>query len=403
MNILFLSTDIPYPPYSGHYQRTYNILKLLSRENNLHFLGFSQDQNGFEKALHLKRIAKSVNIFRVPRTGYNFLFLKNFIWSFLGHIPGHIHRYLSKEAICTIRKILNENKIDLVHVDILHLGQYIDYIKLFSDVPIVVNDHNVEYLRLYRLARIEKNVVLKLIFLWQSILLKQFERRVLLKADYCVAVSKQDMEILNNLCGGKKIFVVPNGVDTDYFRPFPITMDSNLLVWVGRIDAFHNSKAVSFFLKHVWPKLKKQRHDLKFLIIGKGSIRVLDKAIRQDDSIEYKGFVEDIRPFVQKASMFVAPLLSGGGTKLKVLNAMAQAKAVVGTPIAFEGIEAVNGTHGIIVDDLEIFADKILYFLEKPSETEEIGRNALMLIKSKYSWEVIGSYLNALYRSFAMK
>jgi glycosyltransferase involved in cell wall biosynthesis len=216
----------------------------------------------------------------------------------------------------------------------------------------------------------------------------------------CIVVSEEDKSHLCNLCALKKVSVVPNGVDTNYFKPLSQDKKPNHLIWVGGMARHWGADAVNYFLDKIWPFIKSEIPEVTIDFIGKKPTKKLREKAAGDQSINILGFVNDIRPFVQRAAIFVAPIRSGSGTKIKVLNAMAQAKTVVGTTIAAEGIDAINNKNIIIAENAMDFSRKIVYFLRNKEKSDKIGQKARLLIEEKYSWEVIARQVENVYKKY---
>jgi glycosyltransferase involved in cell wall biosynthesis len=159
----------------------------------------------------------------------------------------------------------------------------------------------------------------------------------------------------------------------------------------------YNSDAVDFFLEKVWPAIKYGAPEATIDFAGGGPTQKLRNKALEEDSIKVLGYVSDIRPIVQRASVFVAPIRIGSGTKIKLLNAMAQAKAVVATTIAAEGIDVSPGQNILIADEPEAFAEKVLYLLRNEEIARKMGEEARELIERKYSWDLIAENIHGIY------
>ena len=149
-------------------------------------------------------------------------------------------------------------------------------------------------------------------------------------------------------------------------------VEPNSLVWIGGFNNYPNYEAMRFFLAEVYPTVKRERENVRLYLVGAGAER-LEALVGGDSSIVITGFVDNPVPFMQRASVFIAPILSGSGTKLKVLEAMAAGKAIVSTSIGVEGIAGRDGNHYLVADRPELFARRILDLLEHPALGEQLG------------------------------
>jgi glycosyltransferase involved in cell wall biosynthesis len=398
MNILFISPENPYPPQGGHHLRSFNVLRLLAREHKIYFVGFAQGHEDFYHIPQIRPFCETVDIFAIPRTGYNPGFLAEVLRN-LGQIhPLVAHRYYRKEAQERIRRLLQLYPIDLVHIDMLACSLYRSEI---GDIPAFVTNHNVESLRLRRWCEVTGNPLLRSFLWYQYHKLHAFEKKMCARFDRCITVSRADRDYLQKMSGRGDFAVIPNGVDTRYFRPVDGEEQPGHLVWVGGMATPYNADAVDFFIEEIWPHIVRDYPDATIDFIGLSPTRVLRSKAAQDRRIRLTGFVDDIRPLVQQASIFVAPIRSGSGTKIKVLNAMAQGKAVVATSVAAEGIDALDGEHLCIADDPRLFADRVCELLNDQERRERLGKAARALIDERNSWDVIEREMSRLYGSSA--
>jgi glycosyltransferase involved in cell wall biosynthesis len=394
MNILFLSTENPYPPDGGHHLRTFNILKILASRHKIYFVGFAQDESEFKYIPEIKKFCEAVDIYRVSKTGYNQNFFKLACKNIFSKHPLIAERYFIREARERIEQIFAHHSIDLVHMDMLALGLYRGHLR---DTPVILTNHNVESLRLYRWAEIEKNPFTKSFLFYQYLKLKQFEKRICPGFNVCIVVSDYDKSYLKNLCGMDNFAVIPNGVDIHYFKAGSVEVSKNHMVWVGGMTGPYNSDAVDFFIEKIWPLIKYKVPEATIDFAGGRPTQILRNQAVEDKSVHVLGFVPDIRPIVEGASVFIAPIRIGSGTKIKVLNAMAQAKPVVATTIAAEGIDVTRGENILIADDPEEFAEKVLYLLRNEEIARKMGKRARELVEEKYNWDLIAENIHRIY------
>jgi glycosyltransferase involved in cell wall biosynthesis len=211
-----------------------------------------------------------------------------------------------------------------------------------------------------------------------------------------VAVSNADAETLRGICPGARTAVVPNGVDTEYFTPRGAG-DSPTLVFTGGMNMFANRDAVEWFLHEIWPSIRARVPGARFVAIGQRPSPRLLEAVAADPSIEAPGHVPDVRPWVARAAVYVVPMRVGGGTRLKVLDAMAQRKALVCTSLGAEGIEADDGQHFVRADSAREFSDRVVDLLQNPSRRLELAAAARARVEERYAWPVIGRRLADAY------
>ncbi|RLI62703.1 MAG: hypothetical protein DRO67_06900, partial [Candidatus Asgardarchaeum californiense] len=329
---------------------------------------------------------------------YSLLFLNLF-----SPLPFTVHKYFTFKMKKTIDWILNQYDISLVHFDMLPLVYYMFCSKTLKQLPTVLVNHNVEYLRILRWAKIETNPLKKWYLYFQSLKLRLFEKKVCEKVDKVVVVSQIDKFQLQKLSPKARFEVIPNGVDISYFKSKSILNFSNTLIWVGGMGEAHNRKSVEYFLKKIFPLIINEIPDIKVFFIGASPCSKLLNMAEKYPNIRILGYVDDIRPHVQKISIFIAPIISGSGTKIKVLNALAMGKPVVTTSIGAEGIDVTPGENIIIADTPEEFAEKVIELLKNPKKAKELGEKGRKLIEEKYSWDVISVKIYKTYDELLSK
>lgn len=406
MNILFISAFIPYPPHGGAHQRTYNLLKHTAKENDVYLIGFIKEKKDLENTRYLEKICKKVYAFYLPDDWSKVSFVKSLFLNLFSPLPYTAQKYYSTQARQTISELVRQVKFDVLHCDMLDLAGYIyDY---NPKATILVN-HNVESTLMLRYAEIEKNPFKRWYLYLQYKKLLHYERKMCPMFKCSVAVSELDKQQLQLISPQARFSVVPNGVDIDYFQPQKIQIEKNTLIFVGRTDYLPNVDGVKFFHQEILPLIKKEVKDARLTIIGRTRLNHAlnlfhgnDIGLQTAKDITHLGFVEDIRPYIGKAAVYVVPLRIGGGTRLKILDAMSMGKAIVSTSIGAEGIDVTHGKNILIADTPEDFSKQVIRVLNDSNLRESLGTEGRKLVEEKYSWDIIGKkmdeiYINVLY------
>jgi len=230
--------------------------------------------------------------------------------------------------------------------------------------------------------------------------LRWYEAEICRRADCVIAVSEADAAALRSLVLDLRPTVVPNGVDVSAYDPrIPPApgMGKNALVFTGKMDFRPNVDAVLWFAEEVLPRIRGQVPDARFWVVGQRPHPRL-AALRKDPAITLTGYVEDTRPYIAGATVYVAPLRIGGGTRLKLLEAMAMERAVVSTRLGAEGYEVRDGRELLLADDAEAFAAAVVSLLRDPARRTTIGRAARRFVEDHYDWSVLAPRVEALYR-----
>ena len=402
MNILFITPRLPLPADTGAKIRTYNLLKNTAKNNRVVLLSlvFEDNQEAIKKLKEL-----GVEVYSIKGNGainLKCLFAKR---------PLSIQKYHSSDLKNLLKEIISNNKFDLIHFDHLHMGQYIDAV---NGTPCVLDEHNVESIILKRCAQVEKNFIKKLLFNWQARKMAQFESRVVRKFSRCLVVSEKDKENLLKLAEGKvRVEVIPNGVDTDYFSltslrvceltslrvcEFASCEEEDALVFTGSMDWLPNNDAVIYFCNEILPLIWQKNQAVKFYIVGKNPSEEIKRIAKKDSRIIVTGDVSDVRPYIARAKVFVVPMRIGGGTRLKILEAMAMERAVISTSLGAEGINYTQDKNIIIQDPPGLFAESIIMLLENQEKRQELGREGRNLVKIQYDWSIIANKLQSIYQ-----
>ncbi|MES0327640.1 MAG: glycosyltransferase family 4 protein [Gammaproteobacteria bacterium] len=402
MNILWLSHLIPYPPKGGVLQRSYNLMKELSKYHKLYIVCFSQ------KALHptdekrqqaldgLSKICEIAGVFDIKsdqhQWGQHILALK----SLFTVDPYTVNWIKNPEVGLRIEKVVKENNIDLVHFDTVSLCTYLNNV---STCKKVLNHHNIESHMMLRRASQEDTYLKKLYYYQEGLKLRHYERKICRHFDLNITCSNADSARLLDDSPGLFVDDIPNGVDLDYFYPLGSKQKKSSLIFAGGMSWYPNVAAIEFFTKNVWPGLIKEQPDTQMTVVGRNPPSWLKDFADREDGFTVTGFVDDVRPYIDSAAVYVCPINDGGGTKLKVLDALAMGKALVAHPIACEGIEVTDGENVLFATTPMEYIDKIQLLFRDEQLRNQLGENGRKLIEEKYSFTSIGKKLSELYSS----
>ncbi|MBF0478094.1 MAG: glycosyltransferase [Candidatus Omnitrophica bacterium] len=389
MNILFLAPRLPYPIDTGGKIRTFHNLKQLVSRNAVDLLCFSFNADDLKYEKIFKDMG--INLHLVPAVSLSGISAACSI--FFSPQPFSVDKYKSKEMARMVENLMGQKKYDVIHIDHIHMGQYAKYIQ---SIPVFVDDHNVEYRILERCADVEGSALKGWLYRGQAQKMKKYEKKFLGMVNGGFAVSDDDAKLLRDLNpGSSRIDVIPNGVDTEFFTPENVP-EEQALVFTGSMDWMPNDDAMIYFCEAVFPLLKDQ--DLKIYIVGKGPSHKLQELVARDPRIIITGRVDDVRTYMNRAKVFVVPLRIGGGTRLKILEAMAMEKAVVSTSIGAEGINYTKDQDIMIADKPEIFADTIRALLLDNDKRKTLGKQGRELVCRQYDWSIMGAKLNQIYK-----
>ena len=394
--ILVLTPQFPYPPHQGTTMRNYNLIAGLAQRHQVHLLSFGQPDEG--QGTPLDRLCRSVHVVRPPQRSMGQR-LKDL---FLSRQPDMAQRLPSAEFQAKLSAILEREEPDVVEVEGIELAQYLFQVaasRVTGGGPLLVfDDHNAEYVLQQRAFETDVRQPRRWIAAaysfvqWQR--LRGYERRACLAADRVVAVSEPDAEALRRLVPGLEPVVVPNGVDMAFYSASvpPLAAGSGPsrhdLVFTAKMDFRPNVDAVLWFVREVLPLVRQRSPETRFWAVGKDPHPRL-APLQGEPGIVVTGWVEDVRPYIAGAGVYVIPLRIGGGTRLKVLEAMAMGQAIVSTALGCEGFPLVADQELVIADEPAEFAAAVLDLLSDAEYRERIGRAARRFAGSRYDWRNI--------------
>jgi glycosyltransferase involved in cell wall biosynthesis len=263
----------------------------------------------------------------------------------------------------------------------------------------VMGQHNVESILLERRAERETRHLQGLYLRYQARKLARYEAAVCRRADRVIAVSEVDAGELAQMTGRQDIATIPNGVDTSYFEDHSgASVKPASLIFVGGFTWFPNLDGIEFFCDEILPRIAEKIPDVSLTVIGQNPDNAKTRAIAANPRVKVAGRVDDIRPFVAEAAAFIVPLRIGGGTRLKILDALSMGKAIVSTSIGCEGLAVEDGKSILTGDSADAFADRVVKVLRDPELGRRLGAEGRQLVRSVYDWEVIGNRLRNIYK-----
>jgi len=396
--LLFLAHTFPHPPDGGVFIRTFNIRRTLSESFDVTTLCF--DRKGAlaplaerEADMEAMRRFGPVEVVPLPQDGNRTRAVADHVRSLLGRRVFTYYKHDSAAFERSLRRLLDEEDFDIVHVDSLDLSRFLP---LLNGLPVVCTHHNVESKLLRDRASTETGAR-RAYVLVQASLQEREERRFCPSVALNVAVSDSDRDAIHALAPDSRVETVPNGVDTDLLTP-DWSADQHGIVFVGGLGWFPNRNALDWFCEEILPVLRASGGAVPVQWVGRAGESEISR-YQQTCGVSLTGYVEDVRPFLRDAACYVIPMRVGGGTRLKLLDAWAMGKAVVSTSQGVEGTKARHGENVWIADSPEAFAAGVQRVLEDNDLRNRLGREGRKTVERLYSWEVIGRRQADLYRS----
>jgi len=314
--------------------------------------------------------------------------------------PYSMAKYCRPNVKRTLAALLRREKFDVLVCDFLFTAGAIPW-----DVPCpkVVFTHNVEEQIWRRHFEVTRNPVWKAVSWREYRCVGRAERKYLRMADEVLAVSQNDRDQFAEYVDGGKLTVIPTGVDVDYFHPGSDSEQPESLVFTGSMDWMPNEDAIHYFCGAIFPLVKRQVPKVQLYVVGRKPSDRLKSLGAADPSVHVTGAVEDIRPYVRKATVYVVPLRIGGGTRIKIFEAMAMGKAIVSTTIGAEGLPVEHGRNILLADQPESFAAEIIGLLSDCERRRQMGDDARRLVESNYGWATVAQRFDEVLERAAKK
>lgn len=390
--VLFMCARLPFPLDSGGKQRTFHLLTALSRGFDVTLLTFT---SGTEPARYPRELAELCSeIVTVHNPHIDQAAPRLLLDSLVHGMPFTTLKYTSPQMRAEVVRLTTETRFDLLHIDQLQMAQYVEAAR---GVPKILNAHNIES-QLWQRHVDNHGGPMRAMFSWQQRLVAAMEKRACEDVDSVIACSKEDCEWVRQHTSQQDVYLVANGVNAKQLAELdeqtPQPVEPNTLVFVGSMDWPPNNEGAMHFLREIWPGIKRRVAGARFWVVGRKPSAKLRAQAASDPNVVVTGAVDEVIPYVQRATLCVVPLYSGSGTRLKILEGFALGKCVVSTALGAEGIDAVDGQSICIAHDDAQLADLVVEMLGDPTRAAQIGAEGRQLANHRYEWSRIGdSYL----------
>jgi len=386
MKILWVKAGGLVPPDTGGKIRSYHILRELAREHSITFFSFygahpndshSQLEEVFERVVTIPLDLPEPKSFRE---------LCDYSLRLLTREPYNISKYCRPNVRHELRQLLNQESFDAIVCDFVIAAGAIPW---EVPTPKILFTHNVESVIWQRHYQVARNPLWRALSWREWRTMQAAERRYLQAAEHVLTVSEDDRRHFAEFVDAAKLSVIPTGADTEFFSPTGELETPNRLVFTGSMDWLPNEDGVIYFMKEILPLMRQEIPELSLTVVGRNPSLRLKELAASTASAYLTGWVEDIRPYLSQAAVCVVPLRIGGGTRLKIFEAMSMGKAIVSTTIGAEGLPVRPGEHLLIADEPAHFAKSTLALLHDPGRRRSMGLTARELVVKNYSWKMV--------------
>ena len=382
MKLLWVYSDFLHPTNRGGQIRTLETLKCLHRRHEVHYAGLWNPKfpegpaRATEYASYVYPVLQTVTEKTSPA------FLIQLAKGLVTDIPVAVFRHRNDEMRAMVDRLLREHSFDHVVCDFLSSAPH------FSDLSrAVLFQHNVEAMIWKRHVEHAGSSLRRNYFRRQARLMLEYERQVCRSVKNIIAVSDADAKKMRELYGVQHLAAVPTGVDLGYFQPTEAAQPVTDLVFVGSMDWMPNIDGAVWFVNEVLPLIKRKVPGCSLAIVGRTPGREVTELAEREPGIRITGTVADVRPWLWESKVSIVPLRIGGGTRLKIYEAMAARTPVVSTAVGAEGLDITPGENILIADEPEAFAEACVRLLNDGNERRRLADAAWQHVETKHSWE----------------
>lgn len=389
LRVLVVSPYFPFPPVSGARMRIYNLIRQLAERHDVTLVSYA----GADDDAGVREFSRTVSVHAVHQNDES-VFGRRLgqVRSLVSSKPFASWSLHSREMQAAIDDLCATIDFDLIHLEFCTMWGF----RFPDGIPVVVDEHNIEYELSRRLYKGERSVVRRAFNGLEYLRVRRLEERCWKGSQGCVVTSAREEPTVKATVPSIPTAVVPNGVDLDYFAPWTGETRPYTVVFNGILNYRPNLDAAIHLVDHVWPLVLERCPPARLVIVGRATEREA-QALRRP-TVDVVGSVPDIRPYIGSAEVVAVPIRMGGGTRLKVVEALSMAKPMVSTSLGCEGLAVRDGEHLLIADDAETFARRILELFEDAELRRRLSSASRTLAEERYSWHLAGDRLQELYQ-----
>jgi len=394
MRILFITDYVPYPPIAGDLIRNYSLIRRIARQHQVSVAGFLMRPDETDGVSHMQEFCHRVEAVNLQRRN-KLARLPGLIRYVLAGIPFDFEFLHSDVLADRIRHLASSEDFDIVQIEQTRMALYLEALPPGCKSKTILVFHNVASQQYDRISRIGRTPAERIRARLHSLMLRRWEPSYAERFDRCIAMSEADRRLLIMANPRLRVDIVPNGVDTELYQPLSFEETQPVVLVIGSMSYPPNADGALWFCNDILPHIRRIFSKVQVWIVGISPPPEVVKL--SGDGVHVTGSVEDVLPYYERTSLSVIPLRAGGGTRLKILEAMALGRPVVSTSIGCEGLDLVDGQHLLIADDPEQFAEKTVRLLTDRALYQRIAAEARQLVVATHDWDVIARQLLDVY------
>jgi len=395
LRVLVIDEDLPLPANSGKKIRTWALVRRLASRHQITFLSYGSDE-----ATIRTMQSENVDVQTVPPpniSGGVALYLSLF-QNLFSRFPYSVTKHYSEAFQRRVRQVLAAGAYDIVQCE---WTPYANFLRTGIRQPVILSTHNIEAKIWERRAANSSSPLAKVFFGIQHRKMESFERWAFPRFGNVAAVSETDAGVARQW-GARNLWVVNNGVDLNYFAPGSYGSEvAGSALFVGSLDWFPNQDGLNWFVKQVLPIIRRLDSGASVRVVGRNASPQFRRLLQDTPGVNFVGGVDDVRDELRRASIVVVPLRIGGGTRIKILEAMASGRAVISTSIGAEGLNVQNGVHLRTADEPARFAETAVALLHSPEDRRHLAAAGRKLVENEYSWDRSAQVLESAWLEIA--
>jgi polysaccharide biosynthesis protein PslH len=394
LNVVIVASELPYPPTAGNRIRTLNLALRLAPRHRITFIAHRNDYSAEASRFLHEHDIDTVLVDRVIPVKSGPRFYARLAVNLASPVPYSVASHSSQPLRQAVQSHARRHRSDVWQVEAIVL---VDALADLEHCPKVIIAHNVESLIWQRFYENETTLLKRWYIKQQWRKFERFERRAFATATRVVAVSEQDATLIRERFGGRNVDVVDNGIDREYFEAVQPDPDPGTILFLGSLDWRANLDAVELLLDRIFPAVRAVEPTARLRLVGRRPPPALARRIAEVPGVELHADVPEVRPFLAKSGIMVVPLRIGGGSRLKILEAMAAGLPVVSTRVGAEGLELVPGEDYIAADEPEALAEALVSWIRDPQPARDMAGRSRPFVLERYDWDALALRLERVW------
>lgn len=392
MRVLIVDEEIPWPLNTGKRLRTFNLIQRLQKKHHITYLCYGETGSSLPDCPNVELVSIPSPVLEQRGVRFYTALLANLMSGNPYIVDRHFSRLFANKAI----QLASSGKFDLIHCEWTPYTENV--ISLLDKYPSVLSAHNVEAQIWERYHKAETNLLKKAYINIQWRKLRRYEEKSARRYTMVTTVSAPDQQVFINKYGCSNVTVVPNGVDQNYFSPLNRPQKPSSMVFTGSMDWRPNQDGVRYFIEEIFPLIRRNIPEATFTVVGRKPPQWLIDMAGRSAGVVVTGTVDDVRPYIAESTLYVVPLRVGGGSRLKILEAMSMSRIVLSTTVGAEGLDVADGKNILLSDTPKDFADKACTILGNPGAYQGYAISGRELIMERYTWDAISDVMDSVWR-----